>query len=312
VSRTDCLIRQGKWLKQPAPPMPNTPGADVIGRIYRVDEETRKRYGLSVGDRVMSLVQWGGNSRYLSIDPTTAVKVPDSVDPAVAVCLAETYLSAFQILHHKQNDKIRYKANALKGKTILLLGNTVTNMGRAIAQLASNAAAIQVFAMAKTKHFEQLSDLGIGPLNQDSPDCWKDLNGIVDLLIYIDMDVSEMHRKLLTGKGHVIVVKNGIKEEDPDCGRRARLVCQRQGRPSNRRCVYYDVFDEWETNIDRCKLDLQHLIKLLDEDLVEPSILDRVALNKVARAQSIVESKRLSGFIVCEPWLVAKSRAIRL
>jgi NADPH:quinone reductase-like Zn-dependent oxidoreductase len=311
VSRTDCSIRQGNWQRQPEPPIPNTPGVDVVGRIYRIDTETKKRYGLSVGDRVISLVKWGGNSRYLVMDPSTAVKVPDSVDPAVAVCLTETYLAAFQVLHCKQNGKARYQDSSLKDKTVLILGNAVTNMGRAIAQLAAHAGATQVFAMAKKKHFEQLSELGIGPLNQDSSDGWKDLFGMIDLIISIDVEVVEVHRKLLAGKGHIVAVMNGVKQ-GADRGRKARLACNRKGRMIQRRLTSYDIYEEWETNIDRCKLDLGHLIKLLDENVVEPNILDRVALHKVARAQSIVESKRLSGFIVCEPWLVAKSRAIRL
>lgn len=258
-------------------------------------------------------MKWGGNARYLSVDPSRVVKVPDSVDPAAAVCLAETYLAAFQVLHRGQSHRIRYRETSLKGKTILILGYAVSNMGRAIAQIATSAGALQVFALAKLKHFEHISALGIGPLNQDSLDWWQALSGKVDLIISIGDDVAALHYKLLKGKGQIIVVKNRKNEEDQDSiGRRTGLVCRRNKRLQQLRTSSYDVYEEWDNNTDRCKLDLRQLLHMLEANQIEPNVLDRISLGKVARAQELVEPKRLPGFIVCEPWLVAKSRAIRL
>jgi hypothetical protein len=35
-------------------------------------------------------------------------------------------------------------------------------------------------------------------------------------------------------------------------------------------------------------------------------------LNKVAKAQELLELKRLPGFLVCEPWMMSKKRAVYL
>lgn len=282
--------------------MPNTPGVDVVGRLYRVDQVNMKRYGLSTGDRVMSLVKWGGNSRFLSVHPSCLVKIDDAVDPALAVCLAETYLAAFQILHLKQSNRIRYQDNSLKQKTVLIIGNAASNMGRAISQLAVSAGSSQMFAMTKKKHFEDLSTLGIEPLDQDSVDSWRELSGKVDLIILIEMELVKAHRNLLRKNGRVVILQNGVKKHDSDCGQTRQ----------KRKTISYDVYEEWDNDRGRCRSDLQHLIKLLEKSEIQPSILDRIALHKVARAQEIVEAKRLTGFIVCEPWLLAKSRAVRL
>jgi NADPH:quinone reductase-like Zn-dependent oxidoreductase len=284
-----------------------------VGRIYRANTEASKRYGFSVGDRVISLVKWGGNARYLSVDPSKLVRVPESVDPAAAVCLAETYLAAFQVLHRGQTNRIRYRGTSLKGKTILILGYAISNMGRAIAQLATGAGALQVFAMAKLKHFDQLTALGISPLNKDSLDWWETLSGKVDFIISCEEDVVALHYKLLKGNGQVVVVRNSNKEAELDSfEQRTSLVCRSNKRLQQNKTSYYDVCEEWDNNTKRCMLDLAHLVHLLEQNKIEPHVLDRISLSKVARAHQLIESKRLTGFIVCEPWLVAKSRAIRL
>lgn len=286
---------------------------DVVGRLYRVDTEATRRFGLSVGDRVLSLVKWGGNARYLSVDPSKVVIVPESVDPAAAACLAETYLAAFQILHRGQSTKIRYGVNSLKGKTLFILGHAISTMGRAIAQLASDAGALQVCAMGKLKHFSQLTALGISPLNKDSLDWWEALAGKVDIIVSCEEEVVALHYQLLKGNGQVVVVKNSRKDDDADInGRRTSLVCRRNKKPQQSKMIVYDVYEEWDNNIEVCKLDLLHLVQRLEQNKIEPFVLDRLALGKVARAQELIESKRLAGFIVCEPWLIAKSRAIRL
>ena len=53
--------------------LPNTPGVDFIGKLYRIDADTSKRYSLTVGDRVMSLIKWGGNARFVSVDRLSSI-----------------------------------------------------------------------------------------------------------------------------------------------------------------------------------------------------------------------------------------------
>ena len=83
-----------------AAPVSNTPGVDMIGKIDKIDALSMLKYKLKPGNRVMSLIKWGGNSRYTRIATDQLVKVPSGVDPAQAVCLAEAYLAAFQALHY--------------------------------------------------------------------------------------------------------------------------------------------------------------------------------------------------------------------
>jgi len=74
----------------------------------------------------------------------------------------------------------------------------------------------------------------------------------------------------------------------------------------------YDVYEEWDTNLELCKRDLGHLLTLLESKAIQPEVLDRIPLDKVAKAQELLEMKRLPGFLVCEPWLKSKKRAVYL
>ena len=307
-------MRQGKWWGNSEVPLPNSPGVDVVGKLYRVDKETTKRYNLSKGDRVLSLVKWGGNSRYLSVDPSKLVKVPENVDPAEAVCLPETYLAAFQILHLGQSDASRYRETTLKGKNIFILGYSLSNMGRAIAQVAACAGVAQVYALEKPKHFQALKALGIKPLNKESLDWWDVLNKNIDTIISLEEEVVTLHYKCLKPGGQVVIVQNRKKEDHGKFmnNHKNNLVGSFKKWKQQSKTTSYDIYEAWKKNVDQCMKDLQYLIHLLQQKRLTPKLLDRIPLSKVARAQQLIGSKQLSGFIICEPWLVAKSRAIRV
>ena len=300
-------------------PLPNTPGVDVVGRIYRVDTETNKKYGWKVGDRIVSLVKWGGNSRYLSLDPSHAIAAPETIDPAMAVCVVETYLSAFQVLHMGQASHLRYCDDSLSGKSILLRGLSVSSMSHAIAQLATIADAFNVFAVAKDKHFNYLSSLGITPLKNDGKDWLKSMAGKIDLIISCDDDMITIPYKLLKGSGNVISLKKfGRSSKSTNTDSKASMMKpglnfrKRLSRIPRNRTSVYDVYEQWDDDLDLCKRDIQFLLQLLEDKKIDPTILDRISLNKVDDAHDLIRSKRLSGFIVCEPWLVGKSRTICL
>jgi len=62
----------------------------------------------------------------------------------------------------------------------------------------------------------------------------------------------------------------------------------------------------------QAKRDLAHLVQLVEEGSIHPKILDSVSLGKVARAQEEIETKKVNGFVLCEPWVHTKrSKKIR-
>lgn len=313
VSPTDCSIRQGNW-KGSAIPLPNCPGVDIVGKVYCIDKQCALRTKLRIGDRVTALTKYGGNSRYLAIDADQLVRVPDRTDPAEATCFPETYLTAFQALHYGQSGNLRYRANALRGKTILLLGPLTTTLIAAFGQLSVIAGARYIYSPAKARHFEKIESMGIVPLSEDPLDWFESLMGRVDLIISVNEEVIPMNQKLLSRSGEIVVVTQdgNILPKRESNERLGRVVCSRASAQNKSRTHTLNVYNEWEENLANSKRDLAHIIGYLEERLVVPNVIERIPLNKVSRAHEILERKNVPGFVVCEPWLVSKSRAVML
>jgi len=293
-------------------PLPNIPGVDYIGRICRVDSASSKKYGFSTGDRVLTLSKWGGNTRYQRIDPFQAVKVIDDVDPAEAVCLTETYLAAFQVLYQGLFRAKRYRANSLKGLSVVLLGCTDPKFVEAVSQLGAFGGVANIYVTAKQRRFRQLKELGIKPLSKTTSEWTGTLRGTVDHIISFEEKVSEDKNAILSKVGRITLVCCGDLEVDQKQAPTSKIVCQRNMSQQRAVTSVYDIYKEWDEKTELCKNDLLHLIDLLRKQIITPNVLDRLPLTKVAKAHQIVGSKRLSGYLVCEPWLVAKSKAVRL
>ena len=297
--------------------LPNTPGVDVVGKIFRIDFESSKQTGLKKGDTVVSLVSQGGNSRFLTVDPSSLVKIPGKLDPAEVACLVETFLTAFQTLHYNQSFLTRYRKNSLQGKSILIIGGMSANMIRAMSQLGQLAGSKAMFATGRRKDFKMLSAHSILPLTTDPQAWWEQLAGSIDLLISLDEEVIPLHYKLLKLDGMVVVSSSEFHEdlmmyEDTRDPLQRKLACSTTRSQAASRTAHYDLFEEWDEHRLRAKKDLAHLVELLEKRKIIPVVMDRVPLSKVAAIQETLEKKRAKGHYVCEPWQIGTSRAVSL
>ena len=303
--------------------MANTPGVDFVGKVLQVKTNVAMEYGLQPSQPVLSLVKWGGNSRFVAIEPNKLVKVPYGINPTDAACLPETYLTAFQVLHLGQSVKVRYDKSSLCGKSILIVGSMANNMGKALIELALHGGVANIYATAKQKHWKTLISFGVMPLSTEPNDWITRLEGTIDVVLAsnggLREDISPTHFRALRPKtGRLIMCGRRVVGNDVPVGDSEQtpitLACAKQKAATRMmNCSYaYDVYDQWERNLDLCKRDLEHLLTLLQQGVVKPKILDRIPLEKVMRAHELLESKRLSGFLVCEPWMKSKKRALYL
>jgi len=273
-----------------------------VGKVIGVSQSTSSSFALYPGQSVLSLVQVGGNSRYISVDPERLVKVPEGMDPAQVVCLCDTYLSAFQSLHYGQIAFSRYAEKSLENKTVLIIGSIASMFGKAVMELAVDGNAAIVFATAKRKYWRMLLGLGIIPLPDDSTEWLNRVEGTVDLTLIVGVEepsrVAAFHERALRENGRLIICGG----DEP-----------KKTLSSKMRFVFYNVYNEWEKELEVSKRDIQHLIGLLEKEKIRPKVLDRLPLAKVADAQKLIESKaKLTGILVCEPWMKTKKRALYL
>lgn len=306
VSETDCDVRKGDyWGEDTKNPLnlPIVPGVAFCGWIQQLE---RGRAGLRNGDRVASLIRVGANSRHLCIDVERLVRIPGNIiDAGPVACLPEIYLSAFQALHVEQKHGQRYRRNSLTGKSILILGGHKI-MGKALIELAIVAGSGTIYATAPESSFGTVEEDGAIPIDKDPHHWYSLLMGKMDIVVCVDCDDptnSELkyeHIQTLSRKGKLVLI--GAPDEEGGQVIELNTVDERSVGMS-RKLFHYNVFDSWEEDMKQAKKDLAHLLKLLAEEKLNPKIVDRVPLNKVAKAQEVVEQKILSGFVLCEPWL---------
>jgi NADPH:quinone reductase-like Zn-dependent oxidoreductase len=311
VSTTDLQIRRGDFWgenSEHALNLPIVPGVAFAGKVHQTTQ-SGYRTGLNVGDRVTSLVQVGANSRHLCISSKHLVKVPDELrDPCIVACIPEIYLTAFQALHMGQKNGARYRKTSLAGKCILVLGGA-TVLGRALIEVAVAAGCGTVYATGKEKQFDAITQVGGAPLGRD-PRQWRStLVRKVDLVVGIDNSVgaSELkdeHIELLARNGRVILLCGPNSEDKTPLDLDELAELSKTGK----KLYHYNVFDAWEADLKQGKRDLTHLLKLLADGSIRPKILERIPLNKVAKAQDLMEGKKLNGFILCEPWIKSNKK----
>eukprot|EP00934_Nitzschia_sp_Nitz4_P000401 Nitzschia sp. Nitz4//scaffold14_size191712//178624//180891//NITZ4_001753-RA/size191712-processed-gene-0.83-mRNA-1//-1//CDS//3329537017//401//frame0 len=322
ISETDCILRRGDWWGQNALPEGITPGVGYVGKIIQLKQQ-KSQVNFKPKDTILALTKWGGNSRYQTVSTNDIVKVPDGVDPAEAACLTEMYLSAFQVLHYGQVGAARYTQSSLRGKSILIVGSMSNNMGVSMIELALHAGVANIYATAKKKHWKTLISFGIMPLSQEPTEWIARIEGTIDLVLAPNggyrEDVTPIHYRALKPKeGRLILSGRRMGGDDVQVGdweqRPQTLVCAKNKEMLKRlnRSHMYDVFEQWDNCKSMCKKDLEHLLGLLKDGHIQPRILDRVPLYKVSRAHELLDTKRLSGFLVCEPWMKRKKRAVYL
>lgn len=232
----------------------------MVGTIDSIDDRTRRKYKLKPGDRVISLVLWGGNSRYLRIKADQLVKVPKGVDPVEATCLAETYLAAFQALQYSQSSWARYSSQSLIGKSVLVIGG-MTNTGHAVIELAVALGAMDVYATAKGRHRSTLDDLGATPIER-KPKLWPpEVLGTMDIVIDATGDVEGDHANVshfnaLHDQGNLIFI--GLRDMTDAVAREwdvtSTLLDTVNTDDLVNRTHSLEVFDNWELDLDRSKV----------------------------------------------------------
>jgi NADPH:quinone reductase-like Zn-dependent oxidoreductase len=207
----------------------------------------------------MSLVKHGGNARFTKIDAERLVKVPGNLEPCEVVCLAETYLSAFQALHCGQRMATRYMRNSLSGKSIFVLG-ALTNVGRAVIELAEAGGATLIYAPCKAKYKERVRSLGATPLSPYKDEWMPLLHKKLDLIIDATIDTSEELENcfsILGEKGDYIFIGRTQKEIDRVTAvwvGSSNVVCSSKKVRMMNRIHAYDVFETWETNLESGKV----------------------------------------------------------
>jgi len=289
ISATDCAIRRGEWKHMSMDPY-IIPGVVVVGKVMgREKKSSWPSSSIEAGDTVVSLVQSGGNARYICLQKKNIVKVPKKLNPRRVACLAETYLSAFQALHLGQRGGMRYQDKCLQGQSILVMDG-YSPFGKAVIELSRIAGASLCYALIlehpnKKKNektdmhqkYKKVEQWGGVPLSNEPQD-WLTLIGRqIDIFVTtVDPEqcnrendpITAEHWKALKKDGsvHAICTQPGLTEAEqrdlilgPRSSNKGRDTkgfripsCRPGGREKMAdRTIYYNLFDAW--NGDRAQ-----------------------------------------------------------
>src|SRR5580700_4641265 len=94
VAFADVLMRYG--LYSPVPPLPYSPGYDIVGDIESVGSGVTQWVA---GDAVAAITRVGGYSQFINLPEGELFRVPPGLDPAETVSLVLNYVTAYQLIH---------------------------------------------------------------------------------------------------------------------------------------------------------------------------------------------------------------------
>ena len=136
---TDVMIRKGKYPDVKEKP-PFSLGYDMVGIVDQIGEGATR---FKVGQRVADLTIIGAYSEYLCVPESRLTPVPDNLDPAEAVSLILSYVTAYQMLH---------RISKVKGSQRILVHGAGGAVGTAMLQLGKLLDLEMYGTASKSKH----------------------------------------------------------------------------------------------------------------------------------------------------------------
>jgi NADPH:quinone reductase len=155
VSYTDAMLRAGSYLGVPKPPF--TPGYELVGVVEELGPGCRT---LRVGDRIGSLTVWGADAERVCVLEENAVEVPEDLDPAEALSLVFTHMTAYQLLHRT--------AKAKRGESVLVHG-AAGRVGTAVLELGA-VAGLRMYGTCSARDLAAVERLGAAAIDYRSED----------------------------------------------------------------------------------------------------------------------------------------------
>ncbi len=277
-----------------APPIPFSPGYDIIGVVDKVGGGMSS---LSEGQTVAALLpHFGGYAEFVSVPENLLIPVPDGLDPTEAVSIVLNYLTAHRMLHRS--------ARVKSGERILVHG-AAGGVGTALLQLGKEVGLEMYGTASKSKH-ELVSELGAMPIDYRSEDyveriCSLTGDGVDAVFDGIGgTNLSRSYSTLRKGGrlvsfGFVGAVKGG-KTEVPLTFARLFLF---KLIPDGKKALFYGDTPRFvEKDNTWYRETLTALLSLLAGGKIKPVVGERIPLVEATRAHELMEKAAVSGKIV--------------
>jgi NADPH2:quinone reductase len=296
------MMREG--IHPETPPVPFTPGWDLIGVVDRLGDGVS---GLGPGQVVAALPISGAYAEFVCLPQRELVPVPPGLDAAEAVSLVLNYVTAYQMLH--RSAKVR------PGQRVLIHG-AAGGVGSALLQLG-RLPGLEMYGTCSSRGASAVSDLGGIPMDYEHLDFVKEIHRLTSDGVDVVFDgIGGTHiwrsRKALRPGGKVVAY--GLTSSL----RGGRLASGRPGRrhrfrgiaifgvyiaggwlfPGRKRVLPYSI--QWLKRLRPAwfRHDLIALFELLQQRKVDPLIAQRLPLAEARHAHELLGKGGVTGKIV--------------
>jgi NADPH:quinone reductase-like Zn-dependent oxidoreductase len=300
VAFADVMIRRGVY--PGLPPLPFTPGYDMVGVIDTVGPGAR---AFSPGQMVAALTIFGSYSQSICLPAEDLVVVPEGIDPVEASCLPLNYLTAYQLLHRM--------AKITPGERMLVYG-AAGGVGTALLQLGK-LAGLQVYGTASSSKQELIAQLGATPLDYKKEDVVARVHALTGGGVDAVFDgtggahLSQSFQTLRRGGRLVSYGLSSLPAGITFTGALVRFIAPHLFRiallsalPNGRRVRVYNLDGQIrKKHPEWIREDLGVLLELLSQGKITPIIGKRLPLQEVAVAHELLEHAQVQGKLILLP-----------
>ncbi|MBT3314719.1 MAG: zinc-binding dehydrogenase [Anaerolineae bacterium] len=286
---TDTLVRKGIYYGFKGTP-PLSPGYDMVGVVDKVGSDVN---GLDLGLVVADLTVYGAYTEYLLRPADSLVPVPEGIDPADAVSMVLSYVTAYQMLHRV--------ANIQRGQSILVHGAGGA-VGTALLQLGA-LLDLKMYGTASASKRELVESLGATHIDYGTEDFVKRMQAEGGCDAVFDFIGGEHFKRSFESlKKGGILIPYGFYDDAMGKGGNVPVDYMKVALwnilPNGRKTAFYAIGGMREKHPEWFKEDLAALFDLLKAGKFSPAIERRMKLEDAKEAHELIEQAAVKGRIV--------------
>jgi NADPH2:quinone reductase len=305
VSLPDIMAREG--IHPETPPVPYTPGWDLVGEVDRLGEGVS---GIEPGQIVAAMPIHGAYAEFVCLPERELVPVPAGLDAAEAVSLILNYVTAYQMLHRS--------AKVKPGQRVVIHG-AAGGVGTALLQLG-RLAGLEMYGTCSSRGASVVSDLGGVPIDYQHQDFVQEIHRLTGEGVDVVFDsLGGSHiwrsRRALRPGGRVVAygltgsLRGGRLASGRSGGRHRYRAIAIFGLyiaagwlfPGRKRVVPYSIQTLKRMKPALFREDLSALFQLLQQHKIKPLIAQRLPLADARAAQELLGKGGVTGKIVLVP-----------
>ena len=272
---TDVWIRKGTYPDVKEKP-PFSPGYDMVGVVDKLGEGV---IHFKVGQRVADLTVIGAYSEYLCLPESRLTPVPEGLDPAEAVSLVLSYVTAYQMLHRV--------ARVQRGQ----------RMGKLLD--------LEMYGTASKSKHELIRRLGATPIDYKSEDFVERIHsltvdGVDAVFDSIGGDNFKRSFSVLRQGGKLVAYGfyNSVLGKGGSIPLDFIRLMLWNLLPNGRSTAFFSIVPLRKKHADWFLEDLTKLFDLLAQNKIKPVIAAVMPLTEAKRAHELIEQAEVQGKIV--------------